>query len=386
MGLEVIRLLCELIEIPSVNPQLASPSEPKTGETLLAEFIAQKLEAVGISVIRQPVVDRRENIIALVEGRGDGETVMLCAHMDTVSGEGMRSPFTPIVEGGKVYGRGACDTKASLAAMLASVLKSVTAGRIKKTVMFAATVDEEYAATGAVALRDWLREHSEQLGLPNLCIVGEPTELKVATAHKGFIRFHIRTFGRSAHSSQPQMGINAIYRMAKVIPLIEKYSSEVLVNLRHPMLGTPTISANVIRGGCAPNVIPDMCEVFVDYRILPSQNPKDAWMEFKEYVMASPDIDFQVEFGQPEIIDSGMETPDVPSVATLIKLVSEVLSGVQRVGVPYSTDASKFASIGIPSVVFGPGSIAQAHSLEEFVEVEQVEAYASIIERLIGDE
>jgi len=377
-------MLCELIEIPSVNPQLASPSEPKTGEVLLSEYIAQKLEAVGISVIRQPVVDGRENIIALVEGRSGSETIMLCAHMDTVSGEGMRLPFTPIVKEGKVYGRGACDTKASIAAMLTSIMKSTTTGRIKKTVMFAATVDEEYTATGAVVLRDWLKE--QKFGLPNLCIVGEPTELKVATAHKGFIRFHIRTFGKSAHSSQPHMGINAIYRMAKLIPLIEKYSNEVLANLRHPTLGAPTISANVIKGGHAPNVIPDVCEIFVDYRTLPSQDPMDAWKKLKEYIMASPDIDFQVEFEQPEIIDSGMETPDVPSVATLIKLVKEVLGEAQRVGVPYSTDASKFASIGIPSVVFGPGSIAQAHSSEEFVEVEQVEAYASIIERLIGDE
>ncbi|MFA4016402.1 MAG: hypothetical protein RUDDFDWM_001505 [Candidatus Fervidibacterota bacterium] len=384
MGSDTIRMLCELIEIPSVNPQLASPSEPKTGEVLLSEYIAQKLEAVGISVIRQPVVDGRENIIALVEGRSGSETIMLCAHMDTVSGEGMRLPFTPIVKEGKVYGRGACDTKASIAAMLTSIMKSTTTGRIKKTVVFAATVDEEYTATGAVVLRDWLKE--QKFGLPNLCIVGEPTELKVATAHKGFIRFHIRTFGKSAHSSQPHMGINAIYRMAKLIPLIEKYSNEVLANLRHPTLGAPTISANVIKGGHAPNVIPDVCEIFVDYRTLPSQDPMDAWKKLKEYIMASPDIDFQVEFEQPEIIDSGMETPDVPSVATLIKLVKEVLGEAQRVGVPYSTDASKFASIGIPSVVFGPGSIAQAHSSEEFVEVEQVEAYASIIERLIGDE
>ena len=384
MGSDTIRMLCELIEIPSVNPQLASPSEPKTGEVLLSEYIAQKLEAVGISVIRQPVVDGRENIIALVEGRSGSETIMLCAHMDTVSGEGMRLPFTPIVKEGKVYGRGACDTKASIAAMLTSIMKSTTTGRIKKTVMFAATVDEEYTATGAVVLRDWLKE--QKFGLPNLCIVGEPTELKVATAHKGFIRFHIRTFGKSAHSSQPHMGINAIYRMAKLIPLIEKYSNEVLANLRHPTLGAPTISANVIKGGHAPNVIPDVCEIFVDYRTLPSQDPMDAWKKLKEYIMASPDIDFQVEFEQPEIIDSGMETPNVPSVATLIKLVKEVLGEAQRVGVPYSTDASKFASIGIPSVVFGPGSIAQAHSSEEFVEVEQVEAYASIIERLIGDE
>jgi len=384
LGSDTIRMLCELIEIPSVNPQLASPSEPKTGEVLLSEYIAQKLEAVGISVIRQPVVDGRENIIALVEGRSGSETIMLCAHMDTVSGEGMRLPFTPIVKEGKVYGRGACDTKASIAAMLTSIMKSTTTGRIKKTVVFAATVDEEYTATGAVVLRDWLKE--QKFGLPNLCIVGEPTELKVATAHKGFIRFHIRTFGKSAHSSQPHMGINAIYRMAKLIPLIEKYSNEVLANLRHPTLGAPTISANVIKGGHAPNVIPDVCEIFVDYRTLPSQDPMDAWKKLKEYIMASPDIDFQVEFEQPEIIDSGMETPDVPSVATLIKLVKEVLGEAQRVGVPYSTDASKFASIGIPSVVFGPGSIAQAHSSEEFVEVEQVEAYASIIERLIGDE
>ncbi|MFA4030123.1 MAG: hypothetical protein GDYSWBUE_001612 [Candidatus Fervidibacterota bacterium] len=379
---EVISTLCELIEIPSVNPTLASPSDPPNGERHLAEHIAELLKCIGASVIRQQVSDGRDNIIAIL-GSGNID-VMLCAHMDTVSGNGMRyQPFKPTLVGGKIYGRGACDTKASIAAMLVALRNAARSGR-HVTIMFAATVDEECGASGAKALCKWLVEQFGRDMLPKICIVGEPTDLKIAVAHKGFVRGTIRTTGVSAHSSMPHLGVNAICRMAKVIPLLELYADEVLSKLNHPLLGTPTINIGMIRGGLAPNVVPERCEVVIDLRILPSQEPIEAWHNLREFIHSSLAIDFYTEFDQPELIDTGMETsPDEPAVKRLIEATRSALGSVEVIGVPYSTDASKFASIGIPSVVFGPGRIEQAHSADEFVEVEQVEKYAIALERFL---
>lgn len=379
---DVISTLCELIEIPSVNPTLASADDPPYGERLLAQHIAELLEGIGADVIRQRVLDDRENIIAIL-GSGNID-VMLCAHMDTVSGSGMRyPPFKPTFVDGRLYGRGACDTKASMAAMLMA-LRNIAKSNRHRTVIFAATVDEEHGASGAKAICQWLVKELGHDMLPRICVVGEPTDLKIATAHKGFVRGTIRTTGVSAHSSMPHLGINAICRMAKVIPSLEFYTDKVLSELTHPLLGTPTISVGMIRGGFAPNVVPDWCEIVIDFRILPSQDPVKAWSDLREFIRSQPTIDFDVEFGQPELIDTGMETsPDEPLVRQLIEVTRSTLGNVEVIGVPYSTDASKFALIGIPSVVFGPGRIEQAHSADEFVEVEQVEKYERALEQFL---
>lgn len=385
MAGDVSLILRELIEIPSINPALAAPGEPSWGECQIANYIAKTLERIGAHVIRQPILHGRENIVGILAGRDKRVDVLLCAHMDTVSGDGMKSPpFKAVFKDCRVYGRGACDTKASIAAML-TALKRVAANPDQhKGTMFAATVDEEHAASGAKALRDWLKEQFDEGIAPKLCIVGEPTKLQIAIAHKGFLRSTIRTRGKSAHSSQPHIGINAIYRMAKVVLLLERFSYEVLSKHSHPLLGNPTLSVGIIRGGYAPNVVPDRCEVVVDYRIFPSQDPIEMWQKLREFVCSSSEIDFEVEFDPPNLIDTGMETsPNEELVRELIEATASVIGEAKLVGVPYSTDASKFASIGIPSVVFGPGDIKQAHSADEFVEIEEVEKCAAIIERLL---
>ncbi|HID07551.1 MAG TPA: M20 family peptidase, partial [Armatimonadetes bacterium] len=244
-----------------------------------------------------------------------------------------------------------------------------------------------YGYEGAKGLAKWLGETCDLSRQPHYGVVGEPTELSVVIAHKGAVRGSIRTAGVSAHSSQPDAGINAIYRMARVINALERYHRDVLSEWHHPLVGPPTLSVSMIRGGQAPNVVPDECEITIDRRTLPAEDPIQAWKALMKYVRESEGIDFDVQFRQPSLIDMGMEVPvDSPIVQRARNAVQVILGRADLVGVSYGTDASKLAACGIPSVVLGPGSIKQAHAAVEFIEIEQLEQAVAIYLELISRE
>src|SRR4051812_16499810 len=277
MALDVVRVLSDLVRIPSVNPM----GRPASGDIYYEHRMTGHLEALfrglGLPVERHTVAPLRDNIVTRVEGdvapeRG-GKIVMLEAHQDTVPVEGMTiEPFTPKTQGQRLYGRGSCDIKGGMAAMIAAVARLATekpAGR--PTVVLVCTINEEHGFTGAT---HWAATYSGKAPdsghgpeiappagrsellprVPDAAIVAEPTKLNVVVAHKGAARWRCSTKGIATHSSQPQLGDNAIYHMARVLLMLEQYARDVVPQLAsHPLCGQPTLSVGVISGGISVN-------------------------------------------------------------------------------------------------------------------------------------
>ena len=359
----VIQLLRELIAIPSVNPCFADG----VGEGALADYLESYARRAGLEVVRQPVAPGRDNLLVGVVGRSEGETVLLEAHMDTVTAEGMTvPPFDPQVRDGRVFGRGACDTKASLAAMVQALVEIARKGTPPRTAWLAATVDEENNVAGV--------QHLVAAGVKaDYAVVGEPTELRIVHAHKGVVRGRIGVRGVSAHTAHPERGLNAIGAMAKVVLALERYAAELRVR-QHPLVGHPTVTVAVIHGGRGLNVVPDWCEIGVDRRTLPAEDPIAAWDELRQFLQSQPELlDLPLEILPPSLAHWGME---VPADSRPVQRLSAacVRSGVPPLlaGVRYTTDASQLTRAGITCCVFGPGSVEQAHTADEWVAVDQV--------------
>jgi acetylornithine deacetylase len=368
----VVRLLRDLVAIASVNPCF----DDGTGEKEIAEFVATYAQKAGLEVHRIPVDEGRENVLIGLVGQG-AETVLWETHMDTVTAQGMTiPPFDPKLEDGRVFGRSACDAKASLAAMLQALVEVAKRGSPPRTIWLAAVVDEENGFRGVQKL-------VESGFRANYAVVGEPTELNIAIAHKGTVRGSIITRGISAHSSQPEKGINAILRMARVLLALERYDGELKMQV-HPLVGSPTLVATVIQGGRGLNLVPDFCQVKVDRRTLPNEDPAVAWEDLKRFLQTQPELlEFEVEVSEPELLNWGMEIPaDSVPVQRLSVACQQVGLQPQIIGVRYTSDASFLVRNGIPAMLFGPGSIEQAHTADEWVAVEQVIAAQKVLEVL----
>jgi len=279
---------------------------------------------------------------------------------------------------GRMTGRGSCDTKASLAAMLAAV-ETLTKRReeLRANVVVLGSVDEEYLMRGIVAFAE--------RGQPiDAAVVGEPTRLAVVRAHKGLIRWEIATHGKAAHTSQPQNGDNAILQMMEVIAAFQALEPK-LAARTHPLLGRPYFTIATVHGGMGVNIVPEQCTITVDRRTLPAENAADVIAEV-EGVLAdlrqrSPNV--KVEIGAPFANIAGLDTPDDHPFVRLATRVAAEHGGADRaVGVPYGTNAAALAAKNIPTVVLGPGDIAQAHSADEWVELAQVERCAELYAHL----
>lgn len=369
----VVRLLCDLIAIPSVNPSFPDG----TGERDLCAFLEGYAQKVGLDVHRQPISEGRDNILIRLDGKGP-ETILLEAHMDTVTGEGMTiPPFEPQIRDNKVFGRGACDTKASLAAMLSAIVAVAKKGKPPRTVTLAAVIDEEVNFRG-------VRELVAQGVKADFCVVGEPTSLSLVIAHKGAVRGFIRTKGISAHSAHPEKGINAITLMTQVIQALNRYDTD-LRRHTHPLVGSATLTVTMVRGGKGLNLVPDRCEIGIDRRTLPKEDPITAWEEMKGFLSDCPDLNgIDLEVDEPVLVHWGMEVPKDSLPVQRLQGACRSFRWTPKVcGVHYTTDASELVRAGIPTVVFGPGDIAQAHTAEEWVSIDQLLLAQSIFEALI---
>ncbi len=364
----VIETLADLVRINSVNPEWGGP-----GEAAVADYVKSFLRRADIEFEVQDVLPGRPNVIARLRGEDSSRALVLEAHMDTVSVADMTiAPFEPRIENGRMWGRGSCDTKAGLAAMLQS-MATLKAGGVKPAVdiILAAVVDEEHTYKGVTAFVESLTGKP----LPEAAVVAEPTELRVVRANKGAVRWRIITHGRAAHSSKPHLGANAISAMATVIQAIENDAPN--LNIKpHPLVGPPTCSIGVIEGGRQVNFVPEHCAITLDRRLIPGETASVVLSYYDELLNPArkrhPDIKIETE--APYLTDEAMETPAdsmvvqaVSGVLTRMKLAAEPL------GVPFGCDATKLSRAGIPSVIFGPGSIDQAHTADEFVDLNQVE-------------
>jgi acetylornithine deacetylase len=309
-------------------------------------------------------------------------------------------PFTPTVKDGRLYGRGSCDIKGGMAAMIAAIVRLAEekpAGR--PTVVLACTVNEEHGFTGALHWAETYSGRSPDSGqspeklaavkarskllprVPDACIVAEPTQLDVVVAHKGAVRWRATTRGIATHSSQPHLGDNAIYHMARVLSAFERYSREVVPGLgKHALCGQPTLSVGLIAGGISVNTVPDRCTIEIDRRVLPGEDPQSALAHCLHYLETHVSPAAPVVHETPFMLTRGLGDGANAGLAERLGAAIRRHGGSgQAVGVPYGTDAPHFAATGCPTVVFGPGSINQAHTADEWLEVAQLKTAAEIL-------
>lgn len=388
---DTLATLANLVRRPSVNPMGRDVSGPEYLEGRVTEYLVQRFATVGLPCCRQKVAPGRENVFARVEATvPDAPVILWDAHQDTVPVDGMTiDPFTPAVRDGRLSGRGACDVKGGMAAMLMALdrLRGSNAAR-HATVLFAATVNEEFGFSGAKALaRLWSEPTADELpadaavraflGAPPVAaIIAEPTDLDIVTQHKGAVRWRIRVRGRACHSSFPERGVNAIYPAGRVILAIESFAKELLArNPDHPC-GPPTLSLGTIHGGSGVNLVPDLVVLEVERRVLPGESPGAARDEVIERIAAATG-EAIVEYDEPFLESGGMSAAHPAAAALADWLTAAAAShgaAPRRLAARYGTNASVYAAAGVPCVVFGPGSIAQAHTVDEWIEVAQVEA------------
>ena len=386
-----ISILSELVAIGSVNPMGKSECGPPYGESRLTTHLEGVLRNLGLVVVRQQVEPGRENVVARLDvavlPRDGGKIVLLDAHQDTVPVTGMTiDPFRAEVRDGRLFGRGACDTKGGMAAMLAAMarLAKERPGDMP-TVVMSFTVNEEWGFTGASALPEaWADSASSIIPRrPDAALVAEPTGLDVGVAHKGVARGECRVSGRAAHSATPESGENAIYRMGRVLAAIEHFAREIVPRGEaHRLCGPATLSVGTIHGGVAVNVVPDRCVIEIDRRLSPGETPEDARRQLVDYLDETEAVDFPVEHGPlflagPSLSDDGNgELAD-----RLGRICREVAGQGRPVGVSYATNGAFYAAAGIPTVVCGPGSIEQAHTDDEWISVDEVRQATEIFYR-----
>lgn len=299
--------------------------------------------------------------------------------MDTVSVVDMAvDPFEPDVRDGRMYGRGSSDTKGPMAAMM-HALASLAEDNVTPPcdVWFAATIDEEFSYRGVVALCDGLQADA--------AIVAEPTSLQPVIASKGVVRWKIETIGKSAHSSKPQLGINAIAQMAHLITAIEN-DAQRLAERPHPLLGPATCNIGVVRGGVQINFVPASCEIEIDRRTLPGESCDQVLAHYQSLLdsLTAKHPGFRAVLHPPLLTDVPLETdPGTAAVQRLVAILHDMQLDSTLVGVPFGSDASKFGQLGIPSMIFGPGSIDQAHAADEYIECKQVPLAEQIYRRFM---
>ncbi|MCC7085686.1 MAG: M20 family metallopeptidase [Pirellulales bacterium] len=396
MSLDLIATLRDLVATPSVNPMGRALDGPEYCEYRVTDYLERLFARLGIPSQRQTVAPKRDNLFALLEGdpplEQGGRLVMLEAHQDTVPTDGMTiPPFDSQIRDGRLFGRGACDIKGGMAAMLHAFSRLAdTRPKPRPTVVMACTVNEEHGFTGAMKLcRTWFDEPSSMIPRrPDAAIVAEPTNLNVVVAHKGMVRWRCHVLGRSAHSSQPELGENAIFRMAPVLAALERYQRDIVGKLaEHPLCGRPTLSVGIIGGGVSVNTVPGRCTIEIDRRIVPGEQPLAARQHAMDYLEAETQLGDRLQHDPPYMQGRGLPSDNNGELGRrLIGAVRQTTGRESRIiGVPYGTDAAILGPAGVPCVVFGPGSIDQAHTADEWVPLAEVEAASEVLYRAMAD-
>ncbi len=396
-----VAALADLVRRASVNPMGRTVAGPEYLEGRVTDHLVQRFTAAGIPWARQPVAPGRDNVVARLdppEGPADGPVLLWDAHQDTVPVEGMTiEPFTPTVREGRLYGRGACDVKGGMASMLVALDRLAAAGGRHRPVVFTATVNEEFGFTGAKAVaRLWTtpadpstlsegERHARRLipGRPAAAIVAEPTSLDVVTTHKGAIRWRILVHGRACHSAFPEQGDNAIYPAARAVLAIESLAKELFSRFPGHPCGPPTLSVGTVHGGTGVNLVPDLVVLEIDRRVVPGESPHEARAEVIDRIAAAVEPfgwESRIEHEEPFLESAGLpEDAAGGSAAALLAAGTAIGRRSKRIAARYGTNASIYAAAGVPCVVFGPGSIAQAHTADEWIDLDEVDAAADML-------
>ncbi|MHA2380492.1 MAG: ArgE/DapE family deacylase [Candidatus Thorarchaeota archaeon] len=372
----LLSVLQNLIAMESVNPSLVDGG---SGESKIARHIGSHLHKMGLEVSYQELDEGRENVIGVLRGNGRGRTLMLNGHTDTVSITGMDiEPLKPVFRNGRVYGRGAFDMKGSLAAMLAAVQALLSSNaQLDGDVILAFVVDEEYASVGT---EEVIKEYSA-----DAAIVTEPTGLQVIITHRGYAWAKVEVFGKAAHGSLFDAGVDAIAKAGKVLVALEELEGQFQNQDHHPILGRPSVHASLIQGGIELSTYPDYCKIELERRTLPDEDLQAIEAELDKLVgdIASADKQFdansEVFFYRPAL-----------DVSEDIEIVNHLTSACQAVigtkpdliGAGWWTDAALLSRAGIPSVLFGPSGEG-AHAPVEYVDFESLKITARILTEVI---
>lgn len=359
----LIELTADLVRIDSVNPDLVPGG---AGEGEIARFVASWLEEAGLEVQSEELAPRRWNVVGIARGSGGGRSLLLNAHMDTVGTAGMDAPLEPREEDGRIYGRGAYDMKASLAAIMLAGAGAVDAG-LRGDVIVAAVCDEEVGSIGSEAVA---RRYAA-----DGAIVAEPTEERLAVAHRGFAWIEIETRGHAAHGSRYDLGEDAIARMGEVLVRLTALDEELRSRAPHRFLGTGSAHASLIAGGTELSTYPDRCVLQAERRTLPGETEAEIAAEARALLADLEGSARVTFFREPFEVDEGHE---------FVGLVRGHAGDPELIGVPFWADSALFAVAGIPTVVYGPKGEG-AHAAVEWVDVASAERCAEMYAALAAD-
>jgi acetylornithine deacetylase len=364
--------LTDLVRINSVNPTLSPEGK---GEAEIGAYVADKLNQLGLTVTTYEIEPGRVNVVGVLPGAGDGRSLLLNAHMDTVGVEGMTiDPFGGEIRDGRLYGRGAQDMKGSLAAMMAAAKALVDSGvTLAGDLLITAVADEEYASIGMEAL--------VQQVTADAAIVTEPTDMHICRAHRGFVWFEVETLGRAAHGSRYEEGIDANMRMGRFLAKLDELEQELRRRPGHPLTGPPSLHASQIHGGKEISMYADHCLLQIERRTAPGETVAQATAELQAIIddLAARDPTFRASvrptfWRQPFVIDA-----DAPIVQSLEKTLAAHLGGEPlHTGQTFWTDAALLADAGIDTVLLGPTGYG-LHSAEEWVDLQSVIDLASVL-------
>ncbi len=362
----VADLTAQLIAIDSVNPSLVPGG---AGEAEIAAFIARWAGEQGLQARVLEETPGRPSVLVTARGSGGGRTLLLCGHIDTVNVEGMDHPHVGRRDGDRLYGRGAYDMKAGVAAALIAAGEAAGMG-LGGDVVVACVADEE---RGSLGVQEALRHIRA-----DAAIVTEPTELEVTVAHKGFVWAEIEVAGVAAHGSRPHLGVDAIVRAAPVLAGIGALDARLSAETPHPLLGRGSVHAGTISGGIEPSSYPGRCTVSVERRTLPGETESTFAAELERLLedarLGDPSLD--ASFTTTLVREPFTVDPEHEIVRTTRQCAARVLGSEPPVaGASYWADAAFIAAAGIPTVMFGPAGEG-AHALEEWVSVASADAVA----------
>ena len=377
VGNDIAEAVAELVRIPSVNP-LQCDDASINGERRLAEHLADRCDAIGATVELDTVLDDRPNLIAQFEGDSP-DTVIIDVHLDTVAVAHMtRDPFDGAVEDGRLFGRGSVDTKATFAIVLELMARLAAEGRRpSQSVMLVGTVSEEMG--GLLGARHLAQRLADEGTPVSRMIVAEPTMCAPVHGHKGGVGLEICLHGHAAHSSKPNLGLNAISAAARVIAAIDAEQDRLATSASFTAVGNGTVSVTEVVGGTARNIIPDLCRLYAGRRLAPGEDPQRVFDELSTLITAAADpvraeITLANGVGFPAFFTDPTD-PFIAEMAALCELEPETVT--------YGSNCLAYDELDVPKVLFGPGSIDQAHQAVEWVEIDQLMRASAIYERLL---
>ena len=373
----------ELVRVDSRNPTLVSGAP---GEARVARVLGDVLTAWGFRVELRDAAPGRPNVIARIgAARENGHgSLMFNGHIDVVGVEGMvHAPWDGTVRDGRLYGRGASDMKAGVAAMCAAATRAVDAAGdtgFAGEIIVTAVVDEEYSSLGTRAL-------VAQGIRADAAIVTEPTRLAIMPAHKGFVWIDAVVHGRAAHGSRWDVGVDAIRHAGLLLAELDTFDAETLPARQHPLLGRPSLHASTIAGGIGLSTYPDRCQFTIERRTLPGETTAQVMAELTEaYARVRarrPEVSAEINliFEQPPS-DVSVDAPIVLALDGALRACAEEVSVM---GMSAWTDAAILNEAGIPAICFGPGDISLAHAAEEYVRVDEIERATLVLATLAAN-